>query len=88
MILWSLKYDREVVQYLIGLRESGVEIRRAIRTLQKGIPEDARKIQNIPEMWEWPEAHHWITFQVDSMSKWIYVADISEMTDTITYSFN
>lgn len=88
MILWSLEYDREVVQYLVSLRESGVEIRRAIRELQNGIPDDARQIQDIPEIWEWPEARHWITFQADIGKRWIYITDVSQMSDTTIYSLN
>ena len=81
MILWSLEYDREVVQYLVSLRESGSEIRKAIKSLQHGIPDDARKVQDVPETWEWPEARHWITIKVDRERKWIYIADVSEMEE-------
>ena len=79
MILWSLQYDREVVQYLVGLRESGVEIRRAVKSLQSGTPDDARKLKDIPETWEWPEAKHWIIFTVDVSRKSMSIIDVSKM---------
>lgn len=83
MILWTLEYDQEVVQYLVGLRESGSEIRRAVTSLQKGIPDEARKIQDSPETWEWLEARHWITFEVDAAKKWIYIADVLESSEVL-----
>lgn len=82
MILWTLEYDSEVAQYLVNLRESGAEITNAIKSLQKGIPDDARKVQEHPETWEWMDSRHWITFEVHSSNKWIYIADVSEISDT------
>ncbi|MEM7129352.1 MAG: hypothetical protein AAF702_23675 [Chloroflexota bacterium] len=83
MTLWTLEYDKEVVQYLIGLRESGGEIRKVIKSLQNSFPEDAQKIQDIPETWEWLEARHWITFEIDRAKKWIYIADVSEISEVM-----
>jgi len=53
---WTLRYHPEVTRYLYELREAGGEIRKAVKSLAKGIPTDARKIQDAPETWEWLEA--------------------------------
>lgn len=76
---WILVRDSEVVTYLYNLRESGTELRQAINSLSNGIPEGARKIQDAPETWEWPEARHWITFVVNRERSLIYVAEVSDI---------
>jgi hypothetical protein len=41
-----------------------------------GIPDDARQLREAPEIWEWLEARHWITFIVDRDIKRIHVTDV------------
>jgi hypothetical protein len=77
---WAVERKRSVVQYLISLREAGREIRAAINSLHMGIPEDAHKIQDNPETWEWLEARHWITLLVEQDRRWIYVTDVESAT--------
>jgi hypothetical protein len=77
---WTLEYDSDVTRYLYTLRETGNNVRKAIRSLSQGIPSDARRIQDDPETWEWLEARHWITFVVDQARKWIYISDVSSAT--------
>lgn len=79
---WTVERDREVVQYLVGLREIGAELRQAINSLHAGIPEDAYKIQDNPETWRWLEARHWITFIVDRSHnrRWLVVTTVLSAT--------
>lgn len=78
---WTVYRARHVVAYLAVLRTEGEELRRVIHMLQSGIPDDARKLQETPETWEWLEARHWITFVVVDRSKqWLYVTDVESAT--------
>jgi len=77
---WTLEYDSEVIAHLYLLREDGVAIRQAVRSLAKGIPAEARQIQDDPETWEWLEARHWITFVIDRGKQWIYVSGVESAT--------
>jgi hypothetical protein len=61
---WTVERARHVTAYLIGLRESGAALRAAINALHAGVPENAYQVTDEPEMWEWLEARHWITFVV------------------------
>jgi hypothetical protein len=62
---WTVERARDVTAYLIRLRESGEVLRAAINALHAGIPEAAYQVEDDPEIWEWLEARHWITFVVD-----------------------
>jgi len=62
---WTVERVRKVTAYLVELRETGTDLRAAVKSLQEGIPADAYKIQEEPESWQWLEARHWITFVVD-----------------------
>ncbi|MFN8486647.1 MAG: hypothetical protein U0350_03585 [Caldilineaceae bacterium] len=78
---WTVRRARHVVAYLISLREAGEDLRLAINSLHLGPPEDAHKLQDDPETWEWLEARHWITFVVaDRNQKWLYVTDVESVT--------
>lgn len=77
---WTLGREYGVTAYLIGLREAGVEVRAAVSSLQRGIPEDADKVQDEPETWRWLEARHWIVFTVDRSRKWIKVTLVESAT--------
>jgi hypothetical protein len=77
---WTLLYDPDVIRYLYSLRESGANIRSAVRLLSLGIPEDARQLREDPEIWEWLEARHWIIFAVDRRGKRIYVTNVMSAT--------
>lgn len=73
---WRVHRDRDVTAYLIGLREQGVAIRRAIARLAKqGIPVDATETGE-PNTWLWMEADHWIVCVVEETEKAIYVTVI------------
>ncbi len=77
---WTLEYAQSVARYLIDLRESGADVRKAIRSLAQGIPEEAQQIQEQPETWKWLEARHWITFIVDHSRHWIYISHVESAT--------
>ena len=76
MTAWTVIRDRDVLQYLYA---STPELRAAVWSLSKGVPPDARKVQDVPETWEWAEARHWITFIVNRKGLLIYVSDVSEI---------
>ena len=78
---WTVRRARHVVAYLIELREQGAELRQAVHSLHLGIPEDAHKVADEPETWEWLEARHWITFVIaDRNQRWLYVTDVESAT--------
>lgn len=77
---WTVERCLSVVHHLIGLREAGADLRRAIESLHQGVPEDARKLQDDPETWEWLEARYWITFVADRNRRWILVTDLESAT--------
>ena len=79
MKTWTLIRHPDVVKYLYELRESGSDLRGAIKSLGDGIPEDARNLVESPETWEWPEAKHWITFIVDRERMTITISEVSSM---------
>jgi hypothetical protein len=72
---WTVERVRKVTADLVELREAGTDLRAAINLLHQGIPEDAYKIQEEPETWQWLEARHWITFVVNRTPnrRWIVV---------------
>jgi hypothetical protein len=80
---WTVARVRKVTTYLVELRESGTDIRAAIRSLQQGIPADAYLIQEDPETYQWLEARHWITFVADRARRWIYVTVVESATEEI-----
>lgn len=58
---WTLRYDARVTSYLIGLRDYGTEIRRAVRSLADDPePEDAEQIGD--NIYLWRVASHHITY--------------------------
>lgn len=85
MTTWTLIRFRDVVSYLYSLRDAGSELRAAIQSLEHGIPEDAEKIQEEPELpetselWEWLQAYHWITFIVDHEARDITIIGVERV---------
>ena len=73
---WRIHRRREVTAYLIGLREAGEDLRRAIASLRYGIPSDAT--QTAPDTYIWFEAQHWIVFIEDTSNHAIYVSLIEK----------
>jgi hypothetical protein len=73
---WRIHRRREVTTYLISLREEGKELRRAIASLQSGIPQDATA--TAPNTYIWFEARHWIVLIEDLDQHAIYVSLIEK----------
>ena len=62
---WEFHYSQRVTNYLVALRESGAEIRRAIRSLQDtndGFPPDGIT-QLEPNIYRWQVAGHLVVCQ-------------------------
>jgi hypothetical protein len=73
---WRIHRRREVTAYLIALREEGEELRRAIQSLQFGLPQEAT--QTAPNTYIWFEAGHWIVLIEDVEQRAIYVSLIEK----------
>ncbi|HMN29756.1 MAG TPA: hypothetical protein PKE45_16515 [Caldilineaceae bacterium] len=73
---WRIHRRREVTAYLIELREEGEDLRRAIASLQFGLPPDAT--QTTPNTYIWFEAQHWIVLVEDKDQRAIYVSLIEK----------
>jgi hypothetical protein len=69
---WRIHRRREVTAYLIELREEGTDLRRAIASLQFGLPHDAT--QTAPNTYIWFEAQHWIVLIEDIEHRSIYIS--------------
>ncbi|MEM7133318.1 MAG: hypothetical protein AAF702_43870 [Chloroflexota bacterium] len=83
-IIWTLRYDREVVSYLYSMRNSPIasELREAIQSLQfKDDPtEGCRLAVGWDDRYEFEQSGHWIGFELVVMDKGIrvlYVTTIS-----------
>lgn len=71
---WRVHRHKIVTRYLISLREQGVDIRAAIESLKRGVPEDASETD--PNTYIWFNAEHWIGFVVDENERAIYVTSV------------
>ena len=75
---WHLRFNRQVVQYLISLREAGHDIRVAIFSLantKDGIPEPGAT-QSEPGLYVWEVAGHTVAFERFEKEKYILVTAV------------
>lgn len=78
---WRVHRSREVVDYLIRLREAGRGIRQVISFLaQYGVPANADVDQTVaPPTYTWTAAGHFITCIVAEEERAIYVAVVEPL---------
>jgi hypothetical protein len=76
MYLWELHYHRDVVAYLVALREEGHDLRKAIFSLQKtegGIPPENVTVLK-DDIFLWIVHEHEVTFSLTREKKRIFVS--------------
>jgi hypothetical protein len=84
-MLWELHLHRDVIAYLVSLREAGHDVRAAIYSLQKagpqGVPEgDVTELEQ--DSYMWVAAGHKIGYRIiDRDKKRIFVAEVEPINE-------
>jgi hypothetical protein len=81
-MLWQLHYHRDVVHYLVSMRESGHNLRFAIYSLQKserGVPSE-NVTQIADNAFVWSVENHLVTLEVNAEQKRISVFNVAPDT--------
>lgn len=77
---WRVHRSREVVDYVISLREAGRGIRQILSLLaQYGVPANADVSEGAPPVYTWMAAGHVITCLVAEEERAIYVAVVQPL---------
>jgi hypothetical protein len=80
MVLWELHLRRTVIHYLVSLREAGHNLREAVYSLQRGVPEGAYEIE--PGSYRWNVEGHKVTFEVVGSKRRIHVLTVEAILST------
>ena len=78
---WRIHRSRQVVAYLISLREEGAALRQAIDKLaSEGLPSDAQEdTDEEPSTYSWEAQQHLITCIIAQTEKAIYVTVVQHL---------